>query len=259
MGLCHLGETNWASQSRLSASSCARTSVRRSARSSLWIIGLPPLITWPRAMVGAALVIAFAILVLAIGRFRRNRTVAADGTSPGSVPGAGLIHKTLFTASVVLLLATTLAWLGSYREPGVRKQGSVRNVAWASVEGVVHVVVVGRSVPAEPPRQVIPTPYGQWTSAWTPSLDHWRTTRGPQWGVRYHVVTPFSFVALLFAIYPSFTVIRHGIVVRDRRRRGLCVRCAYDLTGNESGVCPECGASVEQARRIHAPTAETEA
>lgn len=28
---------------------------------------------------------------------------------------------------------------------------------------------------------------------------------------------------------------------RRRRRCGLCVRCAYDLTGNECGVCPECG------------------
>jgi uncharacterized paraquat-inducible protein A len=27
----------------------------------------------------------------------------------------------------------------------------------------------------------------------------------------------------------------------DRRRRGLCVKCGYDLTGNTSGVCPECG------------------
>jgi Flp pilus assembly protein TadB len=30
---------------------------------------------------------------------------------------------------------------------------------------------------------------------------------------------------------------------RDARRaeKGLCVRCGYDLTGNVSGVCPECG------------------
>ena len=28
---------------------------------------------------------------------------------------------------------------------------------------------------------------------------------------------------------------------RRRRKRGLCVKCGYDLTGNESGVCPECG------------------
>ena len=26
-----------------------------------------------------------------------------------------------------------------------------------------------------------------------------------------------------------------------RWARGLCVGCGYDLTGNVSGVCPECG------------------
>jgi len=30
---------------------------------------------------------------------------------------------------------------------------------------------------------------------------------------------------------------------RRRRRRGLCAVCGYDLTGNESGICPECGRS----------------
>ena len=32
---------------------------------------------------------------------------------------------------------------------------------------------------------------------------------------------------------------------RDRLRRGLCVNCGYDLTGNASGVCPECGTGKE--------------
>ena len=27
----------------------------------------------------------------------------------------------------------------------------------------------------------------------------------------------------------------------DRRRAGLCPACGYDLTGNVSGTCPECG------------------
>ncbi len=29
--------------------------------------------------------------------------------------------------------------------------------------------------------------------------------------------------------------------------RGVCAGCGYDLTGNESGVCPECGTSVSAA------------
>ena len=28
---------------------------------------------------------------------------------------------------------------------------------------------------------------------------------------------------------------------RERRRLNRCVHCGYDLTGNVSGVCPECG------------------
>jgi rRNA maturation endonuclease Nob1 len=31
---------------------------------------------------------------------------------------------------------------------------------------------------------------------------------------------------------------------RARRKRGHCVPCGYDLTGNESGACPECGEKV---------------
>jgi hypothetical protein len=28
---------------------------------------------------------------------------------------------------------------------------------------------------------------------------------------------------------------------RRRRDRGLCLACGYNLTGNVSGICPECG------------------
>ncbi len=39
------------------------------------------------------------------------------------------------------------------------------------------------------------------------------------------------------------------LFVIERRRRplpGHCSTCRYDLTGNTSGVCPECGAKVER-------------
>lgn len=31
-----------------------------------------------------------------------------------------------------------------------------------------------------------------------------------------------------------------------RRKSGLCESCGYDLTGNTSGTCPECGAKIAE-------------
>jgi len=39
---------------------------------------------------------------------------------------------------------------------------------------------------------------------------------------------------------------------RRRRERGLCVRCGYDLTKNESGRCPECGVVIASAKQVSA-------
>jgi len=38
---------------------------------------------------------------------------------------------------------------------------------------------------------------------------------------------------------------------RDRRRirPGFCLRCGYNLTGNTSGVCSECGEKIAEANR----------
>jgi hypothetical protein len=57
---------------------------------------------------------------------------------------------------------------------------------------------------------------------------------------------PFWALFLLFACYPSIAFIEKWSPFRRRRRRklGLCVRCGYNLTGNVSGVCPECGDTI---------------
>lgn len=50
------------------------------------------------------------------------------------------------------------------------------------------------------------------------------------------VFIPLWFVTLLFGLPAAATW--H----RDRRRApSVCVKCGYDLRGNTSGVCPECG------------------
>ncbi len=53
---------------------------------------------------------------------------------------------------------------------------------------------------------------------------------------------------LLFFVCVGGALCIHPIQ-HDRGKRGLCVKCAYDLTGNTSGVCPECGRKIEPVRR----------
>ena len=57
---------------------------------------------------------------------------------------------------------------------------------------------------------------------------------------------PFWYGVLLLAAYPAITWIRGpGRRRRYRREHNWCVKCSYDLTGNTSGICPECGTRVE--------------
>ena len=57
----------------------------------------------------------------------------------------------------------------------------------------------------------------------------------------YAVGCPSWLPVVVFAIYPTIAFIRGPLRRHRRRRKGLCKKCGYDLTGNESGVCPECG------------------
>ena len=64
----------------------------------------------------------------------------------------------------------------------------------------------------------------------------------------FTVQIPLVAVFVLSASYPAIAFIR-GPLRRWRRRRraaaGHCQECDYDLTGNVSGVCPECGTKIE--------------
>jgi hypothetical protein len=49
-------------------------------------------------------------------------------------------------------------------------------------------------------------------------------------------------LSLLFAALPAARLYRR---LHRRHPLGLCPRCGYNLTGNVSGVCPECGSPAE--------------
>jgi hypothetical protein len=68
------------------------------------------------------------------------------------------------------------------------------------------------------------------------ALFDWFQDDAAAWGM---LIIPISAIALGFAIY------------RSRKPAGAkaphCKRCGYNLTGNQSGVCPECGRTVKAA------------
>jgi len=53
---------------------------------------------------------------------------------------------------------------------------------------------------------------------------------------------------VLCVAYPTVVLVRSPYLFRKRYRRkhGLCIRCAYNLTGNTSGICPECGTRIDR-------------
>jgi hypothetical protein len=58
------------------------------------------------------------------------------------------------------------------------------------------------------------------------------------------LIMPFWFLFVVFVTYPAVAFIR-GLLRRwRRRRRGLCVRCGYNLTGLTEPRCPECGGQI---------------
>ncbi len=57
------------------------------------------------------------------------------------------------------------------------------------------------------------------------------------------------FAAVLFPILYGPRIVRRWI----RCKRGLCLKCGYDLTGNVSGVCPECGEKIPTKSAGHMP------
>jgi hypothetical protein len=58
---------------------------------------------------------------------------------------------------------------------------------------------------------------------------------------------PVLIVTILTLLPPIFAIRAvHEEIKLYRIRRDFCPNCVYDLTGNTSGVCPECGTWVRE-------------
>ena len=73
---------------------------------------------------------------------------------------------------------------------------------------------------------------------------------GAALGPPYYRLTILSIrlwaLLILFSVYPTIAFIRGPLRRYRRRRKGLCLKCGYDLTGNVTGVCSECGQDILQ-------------
>jgi hypothetical protein len=82
----------------------------------------------------------------------------------------------------------------------------------------------------------------------------WRTTGRS--GVQFSLVLPLWMPTLLFGILPAALAtfyVRPVLQRRRRSRRGLCLSCGYDLRGNTTGICSECGSAIVPATGSDSP------
>ncbi len=80
----------------------------------------------------------------------------------------------------------------------------------------------------------------------------WKGFRPDQRTVANLVIRQFRILGMILIVTGASTMIFWGIVRFIRGpvvlwREGLCPQCGYDLTGNETGKCSECGTPIAPA------------
>ena len=146
--------------------------------------------------------------------------------------------------SLLLCLAVCVLWVRSHEHPGRAKwRIGAHDYGIRSARGVVEVRrgwdpwdLMDSADPYRP-LDSVPRWLGVERAGWWEQGGGWIESRG----VRF----PHALPALLASVPPLVWVVwRLAGGARRRaaaRRPELCPHCGYDLTGNVSGVCPECG------------------
>ena len=143
------------------------------------------------------------------------------------------MRRRLFTlasaVSLLLCLATVGMWVRSWTHaPPPMPQRFFMVASGRFVDDGWYFGSGGKSIRVELDRGWM------WVSRYPP--DPFQQSAGSWWSFNFRVHLGYLLVA--FAAFSGLCLfrVRRGIQVR-----GFCNRCSYNLTGNTSGVCPECG------------------
>lgn len=169
-----------------------------------------------------------------------------------------MIRRILLIMTITGLVASIGVWIVSYcywngieayrQSPGefgfVAIDGRFAIMHWMSVTDEVDAMIFEtesgwKIEPIQDADTII------WMKFFSPAFAY--SSNGNWWRLQFPVyvlVTPFTVLLGVLSI-PWWRRLR-------RRRRGCCLACGYDLTGNVSGACPECGAAVA-ARDANSP------
>lgn len=165
-----------------------------------------------------------------------------------------------FVSLIALGVASSAAWAMSYWAPfGIdfaSEGGSPRPQAWINRKGTTSDYAWGK------PYLRVGVSQGKFTVnkgvnrgfrfhslqfrgfSLTYSFDERRSERRSAWGApqAWWVTVPMWALMLLYFAYPFYRMVRVKTCrSRCQNDHGSCRSCGYDLTGNVSGKCPECG------------------
>ena len=169
------------------------------------------------------------------------------------------ILNTLTVLSLLLMLGVVGLWVDGYFNSTLLAYTSQKSVSFSASSGIGTLLLTRTGAPG---KSAIFLKVPGWLAirdslkgrvAIGKYMDVEIIGFGISWGTKMQASFPFQydgvhqasvphwFLALIFAIAPAIWFMRW------RRRRNLpdnpCPSCGYDLTGNMTGTCPECGAA----------------
>ena len=185
-----------------------------------------------------------------------------------------MIRKTIIVVLTLLIIVTSVAWATSYRDVGsvFPERSDVYTYSWdwhnhfyfTSLDGWLRVGAMRRTGIGLLPRRTVIDEVTIWimvnpflvkpstlTSVLNSPDSHFLKGVVRTYNAsipRSHNITaiavPHWLVCVVLLLFPAIAFIRGPLRRWRRHRKGVCLKCGYNLEGNVSGVCSECGIAI---------------